>query len=71
MAFEQLMAEAQIKKEKTEKKKEKKPDPAAAAASSSAKKKPEEEYGNTSFNESWSREKPAPATGSQPKPPGA
>jgi hypothetical protein len=68
MAFEQLMAEAQIKKEKTEKKKEKKPDP--PAASSSTKKKPEEEYGNTSFNESWSREKPAGATGSQAKPPG-
>jgi hypothetical protein len=59
MAFEQLMAEAQIKKETKKKEKTKKDDP--TPASSSQKKKPgtEEEYGNTSFNESWSREKTA------------
>ena len=53
MAFEQLMAEAQIKKEKdTKKKKEKEKEP-----SLSKKKAGEAEYGSTEFHESWGREK--------------
>lgn len=68
MAFEQLMAEAQIKKEKTEKKKEKKHDHTSASTAAHKKAGTEEEYGDTSFNESWSREKSAGGFGTQSKP---
>jgi hypothetical protein len=53
MAFEQLMAEAQIKKEKDHKKREKKPDPSQRKKGESSA-----EYAqSTDFNETWEREK--------------
>jgi hypothetical protein len=56
MAFEQLMAEAQIKKEKDTKKKDKDKKEAPPKKEKAAAGKAEE-YGDTKFKESWDREK--------------
>jgi hypothetical protein len=53
MAFEQLMAEAQIKKEKEYKKKDKKTEPSKTKKGEASTDYP----ASTEFNETWDREK--------------